>query len=275
MTLDDTRTLAALRQLDPAPRDPDGSPTSLTAAESAAATATLARVLATDPQAAAAHHRPRPATGRRRHRTRWVLAGLVTAAAVALPVLTNGGDQAYASWSPLPVALTPADGAAAARACLADLGQQTGAPVTPLLAERRGRWTYVLVRPGPEAQTSCLMPTAEITDDPGPGRRRWFGSSDAEVSPPASEPDEVRVDTTAVGSTKEGLFSFSEGAVGRDVVGLTFTTPRGVTVQASLANGRFAVWWPAGRNDIRSPEISEASDIDVTLADGTTYRLPR
>lgn len=278
MNIHDSRTIAALTQLDPAPQRGDGEPASLTPPETRRAASALDQILAADPDASG--HPPGPAhtSVRRRHSRKWLLAplvALVAVTAVVVPVLTTGGDKAYASWSPLPVALSPAEGAVAAGACLANLGQVADPQVTPMLAERRGTWTYVLIRPTDEIQSSCIMPTAEITDSPAGDRRRWFGSTDEELSDPVRDVDEVRVDTAATGSTKEGLFSYSEGAVGRDVVDVTFTTPRGVTVKASVDNGRYAAWWPAGSNDLRSPEISGAPDIDVTLTDGTTYRLPR
>jgi hypothetical protein len=197
------------------------------------------------------------------------------AAAVVVPVLTSAGDKAYASWSPQPVPLAPIESAAAAEACLAAVHRQAAPPVTPVLAERRGGWTYVLLRPAEDVSTSCLMPTDEIGRSPAADHRRWFWSDDEEVPGPVRDPEGIRVDSAATGTTEEGLFSYSEGAVGDDVVDVTVTTPRGVTVTASVANGRYAAWWPAGQNRLRSPEISRAPEIDVTLADGTTYRMPR
>lgn len=84
------------------------------------------------------------------------MVAVAAGAAVVVPVLTTGGDKAYASWSPLPV---------------------------------------VLSRP---------------TDLIGVAHR-------------------VRHLLIGTGSTKEGLFSYSEGAVGRDVVDITFTTPPGAS----------------------------------------------
>lgn len=46
------------------------------------------------------------------------------------------------------------------------------------------------------------------------------------------------------------------------------------TVTASVANGRFAAWWPAGKDRIDNPEISGAVILDATLRDGTTIRVP-
>ena len=273
MTDLDARTAAALRDLDPAGTTA-GAPPTLTPSEAHRAAGTLAHILATDPGSAPA---PAPARLRRRHARVRVLAvlGALVAAAVAVPLLTTVGDRAYASWSPTPVALSPVEGAAAAEACLGSLGQTADPGVAPLLAERRGGWTYVLVQPTERSESSCIMPTAEITRGLRGDRRRWFSNTGEQLSEPAPGPGELRVLVATVGSTREGLFSYSEGQVGRDVADVSFTTPRGVHVQASVAGGRYAVWWPAGKNDLRSPEISGAPDIDVTLADGTTYRRPR
>jgi hypothetical protein len=278
MNLHDAHTLAALAQLDPAPRSGDGEPASLTPSEARRAAAELDRIVAVGPGTPGPPAGPVSRPTRRPYARRWLLAPLVVllaGAAAVVPALTTSGDKAYATWSPLPVALTPVEGAVAARACLATLGQAADPRLGPMLAERRGGWTYVLIRPAARLQASCIMPTVEISATPAGDRRRWFGSSDEEIPDPVSDPEEVRVDTAATGSTQEGLFSYSEGAVGRDVADVTLTTPRGVTVKASIGNGRYAAWWPAGSNYLRSPEISGASDIDVTLTDGTTYRLPR
>ena len=273
MTNLDARTTAALRDLDPA--GTTAPPSTLTPSEARRAAGTLAHILATDPGSAP---RPEPApTYRRRHARSRVLGvlGALVAVAVVVPLLTTVGDKAYASWSPIPVALSPVEGAAAAEACLGSLGQTADPGVAPLLAERRGGWTYVLVQPTAQSESSCIMPTAEITGGSRGDRRRWYSNTGEQLSEPAPDPDELRVLVATVGSTREGLFSYSEGQVGRDVADVTFTTPRGVHVQASVAGGRYAVWWPAGKNYLRSPEISGAPDIDVTLADGTTYRRPR
>ena len=278
MTNLDAQTTTLLRQLDPAPRNSSDDPRSLAPSEARRAAVTLEQILATDPAAGGPQREPAPTSVRRRHPRRWVLAplaALAVAAAVVAPTLTIGGDEAYASWSPVPVALSPAESAAAARACLDSLDQTADPRVKPLLAERRGAWTYVLIQPTAGVESSCIMPTAEVTGGVAEERRRWFGSTGEQLSEPAISPEELRVHVAATGSTEEGLFSYSEGEVGRDVVGVTFTTPRGVTVEASVANGRYAAWWPAGKNHLRSPEVSKAPDIDVALDDGTSYRHPR
>lgn len=278
MNMRDLQTDALLRQHDPAPGNSTDGPAALAPSEARRAATTLQQILATDPDAGSARRQPAPTTVRQRHARRWLMASLgavAVAAAVVLPALTTGGVKAYASWSPLPVALSPAEGSVAAGACLDSLGQPAGPRVAPLLAERRGNWTYVLVQPTSKLESSCVMPTAEITGARAGDRRRWFGSSGEVLSDPPPGPDELRVNTAAVGETKEGLFSYSEGVVGRDVVDVTFTTPGGVTVEASVTDGRYAVWWPAGRSYLRSPEISDAPVIDITLTDGTTYRRSR
>lgn len=275
MNVHDDQTLAALRRLDPAAGTTRAGAAELTPEQAERSRRTLERILATGPDPVGDPAVPRP---RRRPSRRWVLAPLVAVlavAAVVVPVLLSGGPKAYASWSAVPVVLTPAESAAATDACLAATGRTAPPSAAPLLAERRGGWTYVLLRPARDVQVSCLMPTEEITTGSAADRRRWFSSSDDEVLGPVRDAEGVRVDAAATGTTDEGLFSYSEGAVGRDVVGITITTPRGVKVEASVGSGRYAAWWPAGRNDRRSREIGQGPLIDVTLADGTTYRLPR
>ena len=108
----DTLTIAALRDLDPAPT------TVLTEAELERADATLARILATPShdQVPAESDRPR----RRRSRL-LVLVGLVGAAGAAIPALLLGGGSAFGSWTPKPEQLTAAAATEAATTCRAAL----------------------------------------------------------------------------------------------------------------------------------------------------------
>jgi hypothetical protein len=142
----DTMITDALRDLDPAPE------TVLTEAERQRAEATFAHILATtsnDPVPV------EPARPRRRGWRLLVPVGLVGAAAVAIPALLLGGGSAFASWTPTPEPLPPAEMSAAAATCHAGIGiPDSGEPT--LLAERRGKWTYVLIS-GPEAEETCLM----------------------------------------------------------------------------------------------------------------------
>lgn len=286
----DTTTTAALRQLDPAGRSPEGRPLPLTPAERDRADATLQRIVSADAATgpAAAHassnspHRSRRAAAaaaasraprRTRQRLLLGLGATAVAAALAVPGLVPGQDVAYASWTPLPAPLSTAASAAAVNACLTAHHQAGPASAEPLIAERRGGWTYVLIPLTKNEEASCIMPTDALR--PGQPLRdgQWFGGS-GDHPPLKPSPRHLYQLVAGVGGTNEGLLSYTEGEVGRDVVGVTITTPRGVNVVASVDNGRYAAWWPAGKDRITNPEISEAALFELTLRDGTTSREP-
>jgi hypothetical protein len=272
--VDPSPTDRILRDLDAAARAPDHG-------QRRRAAATLERILTTDPDVPAATP---PAVGpppRRRHRA-VVAGGLVaaaTTAAVVVPVVV-GGDGAFASWSPTPHELTGAARRAAVDACLVLQGGERGelafdpdADATVLLAERRGGWSYVILRvvgvSGRVLEGSCLMPES-LVRDPLPGEGGFFGSfGGAEEIAGPPRPHVARQDTYGIGAVDDDGFVFAEGRAGADVVGIDVTTPGGREVEASLENGRWAVWWPAGDDSMDNPELSGAPTYEVTLRDGT------
>lgn len=275
----DTLTTAALRDLDPAPT------TVLTESERERADATFARILATprDEPVPEASERP----GRPRGRL-LVLVGLLGAAGAAVPALLLGGGSAFASWTPTPEPLTGAAAAEAATACLAaSPGPDQGERV--LLAERRGGWTYVLLA-GPKTERYCLMPEGLVGhENPAKHKKEGFMGGtyrldDSETSP---TPARGRLIQTGAGATSvptNGLWNFGddeewvsqvEGYVGSDVTGVTVHTPAGIDVEASVANGRYAAWWPSAVPSSENPEAMEAWTYTVTLADGTERKVTR
>lgn len=286
----DPGTSAALRQLDPAGRADDGRAAALTPHERGRADATFERIVSSDPVAARASTsslsgistaRPPSGTARwpRRPRRWWpVWIGVVAvAAALAVPGLVPGvlpnRDVAYASWTPKPVRLTPTESAAAVAACLQAHGLRHEPAAEPLIAERRGEWTYVLIPLSGDLEASCIMSTDATTDGTRPRDGVWLGGAGDQPPLKAGARHLYRT-VSGIGGTGEGLLSFTEGVAGRDVVGVTITTPRGMTVVASVDNGRYAAWWPAGENKLTNPEISGAATFELTLRDGTTSREP-
>lgn len=276
MTYDDP-TDRLLRGLDPA----DGR---LTAPQRDRAAAALERIVAEDP-------RPAPA---RRQRRRPVLvaaavAAVVAAAVVLVPVLTRG-EEAFASWSPIPVELTGRARATALDACVTlqsggvgDLALDRDAPASALVAEARGGWDYVVFTAaggsGRRLQGSCLVPE-DLVADPRPGEGGFFGSLEGaeEAAGPAPGRTVARQDTYGAGSVDDELFVYVEGRAGADVARIEVNTPGGVRVQASVDDGRWAAWWPAGDASPANPGIAEAPSYDVTLRDGTMTHdvvLPR
>jgi hypothetical protein len=267
----DTITTAALRDLDPAPT------TALTDEERERADATFTRILATPSQDQVAEESDRP-----RRRRSLVLVGLVGAAGAAVPALLLGGGSAFASWTPKPEPLT--DATEAATTCRAAL-QMPDEGERVVIAERRGGWTYVLIA-GPTAEGTCLMPDDLVgSRDPADHKEKgFFGTYDTEpVEAPtlardriveaASMQGSVRTPCALPFTTDDGWFSWVEGYVGSDVTGVTVHPPVGPDVEASVANGRFAAWWPSDQPSSENLEVMEAWTYTVTLADGTTRQV--
>ena len=109
-----------------------------------------------------------------------------------------------------------------------------------------------------------------------------YGLDDIEAAP---TPDRGHIIQTGAGATSvptNGLWHFGddeewvshvEGYVGSDVTGVTVHTPIGTDVEASVANGRFAAWWPSAKPSSENLEVMGAWTYTVTLADGTTRQV--
>lgn len=273
----DAMSAAALRALDPAPT------TALTDAERERADATLAHIIAT-PGHVQIPHEPDPP---RRRRTRLLVPlGLLGATGAAVPALLLGGGSAFASWTPTPDPLTGVAAAEAATTCLAVLGTPAQGERI-VIAERRGEWTYVLLA-GPRTERHCLMPEG-LVEHQNPAEHRTegfmggtYGLDDIEAAP---TPARGRIIQTGAGATSvptNGLWNFGddeewvsqvEGHVGSDVIGVTVHAPAGIDVEASVANGRYAAWWPSAVPSSKNPEVMGAWTYTVTLADGSTKRV--
>jgi hypothetical protein len=259
------RLTTALRDLDPA-----GRSVALSEEERARADATFSRIVSESVQ----HRLPaQPGRPRRVRLLRRVVvaAGLVGAAGVATATLLVGGT-AFGSWTPTPVTLVGDAATTAAASCrvaldVPDRGERV------ILAERRGDWTYVLLAAS-HTEAACLLPNDVVGgQDHSDYEGKIFGNYDPDEPPaPRVARDRIRETMSMSGRTDEGMFNWSEGYVGRDVVGVTLHTPSGLKVQASVKRGRFAAWWPAG--DVRgdNPETTDAPTFFVTLADGSTRR---
>lgn len=266
-------TGAALRDLDPAPA------TALTDAERSRADATFARILAAPSHDELSED---PVPPRRRWRRLLVPVALVGAAGAAVPALLLGGS-AFGSWTPTPEPLTGAAAAEAATTCRAILAVPSHGERV-VIAERRGGWTYVLLA-GPQAEAACLMPEGLLDrEDPTADTREGFmGSynSDPREAPTLARSGIIgyggagSVPTNALwhfGDDEEWV-SQVEGYVGSDVTGVTVHTPIGTDVEASVANGRFAAWWPSAKPSSENLEVMGAWTYTVTLADGGTRWL--
>lgn len=263
----------ALRDLDPAPT------TVLTDEELERADATFARILAIPSHDQVPQESDRPS-----RRRSLVLVGLVGAAGAAVPAMLVSGGSAFASWTPKPEPLTAAAVTEAATTCRAalevpDQGERV------VIAERRGGWTYVLIA-GPKAEGACLMPDDLVGhQDPADHKKEGFfgGYTTDPVEAPTLARDRIVETENIAGSVPtsglwffsddEGWFSSVQGYVGSGVTGVTVHPPVGPDVEASVANGRFAAWWPSDQPSSENPEVMGAWTYTVTLADGSTRRV--
>ncbi len=270
----DTMTTAALRDLDPAPT------TVLTDEELERADATFARILATPSHDQVPEESDRP---RRRWRRLLMPVGLVGATGAAVTALLLSGGSAFTSWSPKPEPLRAAAVGEAATTCRAALEMpDQGERVA--IAERRGGWTYVLLAAG-KSEGACLMPDDLLGHhDPADHTGQGFfgGYTPDPVEAPTLARDRIVETENMTGnvptprlwpfSNDEARFSLVQGYVGSEVTGVLVHTPVGPDVQASVANGRFAAWWPSDQPSSENPEVMGAWTYTVTLADGSTRR---
>jgi len=268
-----TRTAAALRELDPA------ATTTLTEEEQRRADAMLTRLLA-----APVPEPGRTTTDRPRRRRRRLLApaALLAAAVVALSTALGGGS-AFADWSAVPTTLPATTAAAADSTCRANLGIADPS-LRVVLGERRGGWTYVLLD-GPGGEGACLMPDAMVGTSSATARRSgFFGTYDAEHEEAPTPTRDGIVETESMMGvvtvrgrlpfrTVDGLFVWTTGYAGRDVIRVTVDPPVGPDVVASLEGGRFSAWWPSGKARGDNPAMSQGWTYTVTLTDGTTRRV--
>lgn len=266
-----TRLENTLRELDPAPPTGEGRP--------ARADADLHRILATPRDGGdrsdhlSVSDRPavgaRPLVGRPR-RTRW-RAGLVAVAGATLMVTTGvvGVDilrptTASATWTPVGEAV-PAD-APGVQQC-EQWWQVESSELRPVLQERRGATTLVL---GVDDQGRELLCTATLRDGQEP-----IGGMTSVEEPPIARLAPHEVSTTFVDTTFEEAMPQNgwqaegstavAGDVGEDVTRVVLETGAG-PVEASLAEGRFAAWWPIEDDSDPHPEVRA----QITTADGET-----
>lgn len=256
--------LDLVRSLDPA--DP---PSTAPSGDGPRARADLARILATAPLpdadagTGAGHRRP---------------ARLLVAAAAAVTVVTGGivlapsvvgGDAAFATWTSRPrdvVGTARADAAGSCRGELRDVVGDGGDAAaldraTPAVAEQRGDWTLVLLSGADRFSGLC------ITD----GSRRLLGDMIGSVGTadvPAPGARGVVATDLGTGSLDAGDLSLVAGLAGEDVVGVAYRSADRGRVQASLGEGRFALWFPGD-------ELSGGGPVplEVAYADGSTGTL--
>ncbi|MBC9953943.1 hypothetical protein ICM05_04695 [Leucobacter sp. cx-42] len=203
-----------------------------------------------------------------------VVVALGACAAVAMLVLPQQGSAkvpAIATWTATTEPVTPIELDVAREACRATLAEfdlEIPKSPTTVLSERRGDLIgLTLWGADPETVLTCLV---ELP--PGASRvlaatgGAELGDSAAPASPPGNMVGGVVWDLDLAG----GKASIASGAVGPDVSAVTVRFGD-TAVQATVADGRYAAWWPT--SDLRlfsSPHPFGQITFDLTLTDGTT-----
>ncbi len=264
----------ALQGLDPASEK-------LNLMERGRAEDTLRRVLHSDPgePIAPAYHQTRPA--RRMPSWRWVALPVTAAAVIGAVAIggLGGNDTAYAGWSATPTPLEPSQAIRAGEACreyltTRVLGPDTDGPMadvanfTTQVSESRGGWTFVSMTGAESIGGACLMPSAAVnrllTEADKRNSSGYVASTQSQVIS-----NDANVDITAggFGRTEEGDFFYATGVVSDDVAAVDIISNEGQQIEASLADGHLAAWWPLGSSD---PDHGAFDfTITVTLKDGT------
>ncbi len=202
-----------------------------------------------------AENRPRPARLASR-RTRAVLATAVLAGVVGgwqAVGLLSGAAPAGAAWSAVPRPLAAPDAEELARTCSARLPAGTtpggtSTPVTPVLAERRGTSSAVLMG-GADNAGVCLQ-----------GRNFWAaGRTEA---PPLKAGQALDVQENGGNVTEGDAARYVYGRAGSAVTAVSVDTSDGRRVTATVKDGFFFAWWPSG-----------ADPTTVTAADATGEKV--
>lgn len=192
---------------------------------------------------------------------------MATAGAVALPALT-GGDQAFATWTGDPDDLTVAERAEAAESCRGeqrDGGDDARAldDARPVIAERRGVWTTVVLAGDDGFAAMCITDSSAglFTAD-------MIGSLGTPETFVVPRPDDVVATDLGTGTMAAGDISLAVGLAGSDVVAVVYASPTRGKVEATVADGHFALWLPGDELIDRSGDNPVA--VEVTYRDGST-----
>jgi hypothetical protein len=247
---------AVIRSLDPAP-------TGLTPAQRGRAAASLDRLVATAPG-------PSPRV-RRRVRPLLVLPTAAVALAAGVLMLPRGERIAFTSWTATPTALTTEELAVVAPVCRDRLagGSLDLDRARLALAERRGEFVALLYRTeDPDMSGSCVAHHRAGTSDVDDVHAGIGGASGPALRPrPRAFTQGAFMQTADV--------SVTDGAVGSQVRAVTLHAG-GLTVQASVRDGRYVAWWPGKAfRDVPADSAVEsppAVTYDLTLVDGTVIR---
>lgn len=272
--------MTSTEKIDTTLRSLDAATPSLDADDRARLDAAIDRIVAEEPRPA------RTGLAVRRFRApgrALALTGVAAVAAVSALALRGGSDEAaYATWAPEPAVVAAGDLDAVVAACRDKIGFDRSSPVPfdarvaiLALAERRGDYVAVLLRdPRRDLSADCIA-----RNTPGSDRVSdlSYGVAGSDGPPATVGPNAFLEGSIGEYHTSEGIASFTDGAVGAGVVGVTIHAGEH-SVVATVDGGRFVAWWP-GRAFPDEPALPSGEGgpepiltYDLTLADGTVLR---
>ena len=203
----------------------------------------------------------------RRSTTPWkvgipLVSTCVLVVAIAIAALPPHSDLA-GSWTPDPDPVSPVDMAAAGTACSAELARASAhwpikpAAMTPVLAERRGRLTAVMMM-GDRQYGMCVIIDGDNVS-----------STLGEVEP--FEPSTGVLLEGAPGLLNGSIpFRLAYGQVAPSVAHVTIKVADGRTVEATVAGGRFFAWWPSGADPSTIVATDDAGTVVATVRQTAT-----
>lgn len=189
-------------------------------------------------------------------------AAVLAVAGVLAPSALRGGDTAFASWIPTAGTLTATERAQAAQSCRQELSDSEPAAgrAHMALADRRGDWTTVVLSGVGGFSGLCITDAST-----GWFRKDMIGSAGVATGlDPVGARGVVATDL-GTGTMAAGDISLAAGFVGPQVSGIAIDTESHGVVMATIAGGRFALWFPG--DELRD---GGTVPVEVTYADGST-----
>jgi hypothetical protein len=226
---------------------------------------------------------------------RWPTVGAVAAtlgmtAGILVAALSTGASSAFAGWTPVPAAASPA-AVAQARATCADVpaaavvASETRGPYTAIVYTRNGNPWQCVVKGGQTLLNKGTEYPLKIVVRPTTGRvslpmfnhtaKGLAGRQATLLSPrlqhllrqsptPLGQIQRVEKQLFAAETGTSSLAAAS-GYVGSGVTGVTFVLRDGLHVKATVGNGWYLAWWPGSSR----PSAHYPVTVLVTTKTGT------
>ena len=199
-----------------------------------------------------------------RRLSRRVISGVVALTASVTGVLVGvfglAAPAAFAGWSAAPTTPSPGQTQTAEAACAARLqsvGAAYGSP-SPALIDTRGPFTLTVFA-SPANVALCVNGpsfTSVQPNEPSP-----------DTTPP---PNDLALGHASFTSRAGSPYGFVDGTVGSNVTGVALNLSDGTSVVTTVANGRFAAWWPGTTGiatvSVTSPGGTVTRPIDISVS---------